>query len=485
MRKAPILATAALLAGCNLAPHYVRPGAPVAPTYPAATATVSDPKGAPVADDLGWRDFFLDPQLRALIEAGIARNRDLAQSVARIAQARARLGIQDSQRLPNADLNAGATRNRTPLNSLGFGDAVPGGDGPSAIKVTQYDVNVGVASYELDFWGRLRNLSRAERLRWLGSIEGARAARLTVIANIASTWFDIRSGEERIAIAEQALAGRRRGVAIARDRLDAGVTSTIDFDQTVLLQKQAEAELADVRRATEQSRNLLDVLIGGPLSAPLPPRLANGLPQVRPIAAGLPSTLLANRPDIVEAEYNLRAANANIGALRAAFFPTITLTGAFGYASPVLSGLLESSSTSWNFGGAGSLPLLDWGRRRAQLREGRAQARELVATYQKATQGAFREVADALVGRRRYQEQIVAQQATLVTQRRLVEAARLRYDQGISIYLQVLDAERNLFTTEQQLIQLRATALQNAVTLYTALGGGAGDRAAPFPLTLE
>lgn len=480
MRKLVIAVSLLGLSGCNLAPKYVQPTAPVAPAFPAEQGTGI--AQAVSADELSWRDYFADPQLRALIEAALTRNRDLAQSVARITQARARLRIQDSQRLPTIERSASATRSRTPINAMGGGVAIPGvgTGGATAIEMDQYAANVGVSAFEIDFWGRLRNLSEAERLRYLGTVEGARAARLTLIANVASTWFDICAGEQRIELAAQALKGRRQGTEIARLRLDAGVTSTVDFDQTVQLETQAESELAVVRLATQQSRNLLDVLTGGPVAEQLPGALPFGPQQVRPIAAGLPSALLTDRPDIVEAEYNLRAAHADIGALRAQFFPTISLTGSYGFASPVLDNLFKGDSRSWSFGGALNLPIFDWGRRRGQVREAQARANEMVAAYQRTTQGAFQEVADALVGRQRYQEQIDAVRRTAAAQRRLVETARLRYDNGISIYLEVLDAERNLFQTEQQLLQLEASALQNAVTLYTAFGGGKIDRAAAF-----
>jgi len=325
--------------------------------------------------------------------------------------------------------------------------------------------------FELDLWGRVRNLAEADRQRYLASVEGARAFRLSLIAQVAAAYFDIRASEERTILAERSLEGRREGVRIALLRLDAGVTSTVDHDQAVLLLTQAQTELADIRRTMEQARNLLDVLVGGPVTGPLPPEapLAN---QVRTIDPGLPSDLLASRPDILQAEHGLRAANADIGAARAAFFPSISLTGSFGFASTALGDLFKDRNQAWSYGGALGLPIFDWGRRSAQLKLSKAQADELVAAYQRAVQGAFQQVADGLIGRQRYAEQIVAQTRTVEAQRRLARTARLRYDNGIAIYLEVLDAERNLFSAGQQLLQLRAVELQNAVGLYTALGGG-------------
>lgn len=477
MRNIVLLLATAPLAACNLAPKHVQPTPPVASAFP----TTPSPAGTQglLATELGWRDYFLDPRLRELIALALERNRDLAVATARIAQARSTYRIQDSQRLPLVELNGSATRTVQPLNALGFpGTEATGGDAaPTQLDFNQYAANVGVSSFEIDLWGRLRNLAEAERQRYLASIEGARTVRLTLIAQVAAAYFNLRAGEERIALAERTLAGRRRGVAVARMRLDAGVTSTVDFDQTVLLATQAETELADIRRVTEQSINLIEVLVGGPAEVTLPKgRELLPVTQVRAVEAGLPSALLAARPDVLEAEYNLRAANANIGAARAAFFPTISLTGAYGFLSPALGDLFKGGSEAFNYGGSLNLPIFDWGRRRAQLRLNRAQADELVATYQRTVQTAFQEVADALVARRRYAEQIDGQTRTVAAQRRLAETARLRYDNGIAIYLEVLDAERNLFASEQTLLELRATDLQNSVTLYTALGGGVRER---------
>lgn len=477
MRKAILLVSVAL-GGCNLAPRYRPPVAPIAATYPTAPPAAQAGQGA---TELGWRDFFLDPRLQALIGTALERNRDLAQSYARIEQARAQFRVQETQRLPTVEANGSGTKSRQPAAALGPGGALGGGTGgATAFEFEQYSANVGVSAFELDLWGRVRNLAEGERQRYLASIEGARAFRLSLIAQVASTYFDIRGGEERIKLAEQSLEGRREGVRIAQLRLDAGVTSTVDYDQSVLLLTQAQTELADIQRTTEVARNLLDVLVGGPIAGPLP-EPAMGGEQIRPIEPGLPSALLANRPDILQAEHQLRGANADIGAARAAFFPSISLTGSYGFASNALDTLFKDRSQAWSFGGALNLPIFDWGRRHAQLKLSKAQADELTAAYQRAVQGAFQEVSDGLVGRRRYAEQIVAQTQTFETQQRLARTARHRYDNGIAIYLEVLDAERNLFSAGQQLIQLRALELQNSVSLYVALGGGLEERAPAAP----
>jgi len=482
-KRLAMLASVTALAGCNMAPQYRQPVTSVPPEFPQVGAA-ADMAGAPLATDLAWNEFFRDPRLRALIRLALERNRDLAQSYARIDQARAQFRIQAADRLPTLEANANITRSRQPLAGLGAAGAqIPDGqDAPDSITFTQASANVGVSAFEVDLWGRVRNLSEAQRQNWLASIEGARSFRISLIAQVAATFFNIRAGEERIQLAQRSLEARREGVRIARLRLDAGVTSTVDFDQTVLLLTQAESELAELQRITEQARNLLKVLIGGPVDEELPPALRFEQ-QLLPIDAGLPSQLLTNRPDILQAEHNLRAANANIGAARAAYFPQISLTGLFGFASNALGGLFDGGNQAWSYGGAAGLPIFDWGRREGQLNLSRAQADELTAAYQRTVQGAFQEVADALVARRRYAEQIEIQGRTLEAQRRLAHTARLRYDNGIAIYLEVLDAERNLFAASQAMITLRATELQNAVSLYTALGGGTTDPRGISPAT--
>jgi multidrug efflux system outer membrane protein len=414
-------------------------------------------------------NLFGDPRLKAYIAAALANNQDLAAATARIEQARAQFRIRQSQRLPQLDGNASGTRTRAPLGSLGLGDAL----GNGSVTYDQYAVQVAVSAFELDFWGRVRNLSEVARRQYLGTIEAQRAFRLSLISDVAATYYGIRAGEEGIDLAERTLVSRKQGLDIAKLRLDAGVTSSVDYDQAAALLTQAQTELAELQRTTEQQRNQLLVLIGGPVSRSLP----DGHPigdagQFEALDPGLPSALLESRPDILQAEQQLRAANANIGAARAAFFPTISLTAAFGFVSPQLDGLLKGANQNWSFGGSAALPIFDWGKRKADLDVAKAQRDELVATYQRTVQNAFREVSDALVGRQRYREQIIAQERAVAAQRRLAETAMLRYENGIAIYLEVLDAQRNLFAAEQQLIRLRATELQNGVSLYIALGGG-------------
>lgn len=461
------------LAACNFAPTYHPPSLPIAEHFDtAAEPSAPGAPGAPgsrTAAGIDWPSFFADPQLKLLIATALERNRDLAASVARIEQARAFYRIQNAARLPQVNASAAASRTKAPLGSIEpqFGDSAP------SIQFNQYNVQAAVSSFELDFWGRVRNLSEAARLRYLATVDAQRAFRLSLIGNVAATYYAIRSGDEGIELAQRTLDSRRYALGVAKDRLDAGVTSMVDYEQAAILVTQAQTQLAELQRTTAQQRNQLEVLVGGPLTGPLPPAppIADAR-QFNDLDPGLPSDLLVDRPDIVQAEQQLRAANADIGAARADFFPRIALTGSFGYVSAELSDLFVPGSQTWSVGALLGMPIFDAGQRQAQLAQTRARRDELVADYQRAVQTAFREVSDALIGRQRYKEQIAAQEDAVLAQRQLAETAELRYENGISIYLEVVDARRNLFAAEQQLIQLRATALQNGVSLYVALGGG-------------
>ena len=454
------LAVCGSLAACHHAPLYEQPTVAVAAQFD--TDATGNAAGSQLATEVTWQAFFGDPQLQFLIAEALVHNRDLVASVARIEQARAQYRIQESVGLPRLDVAGGATRSQAV--------APPGG---TSSGVTLYNVQAAMASYEIDFWGRVSSLNEAARQRYLATVEGDRAFRLSLVANVASAYYAIQAGEEGIDLARRTLGARQYALEIAKMRLDSGVTSSVDHDQAVILVAQAQAQLAELLRTTGQRRSRLLVLVGKPLPAQLPAaRPVQDAGQFGALAAGLPSALLVNRPDVVAAEQLLRAAHADIGAARAALFPRIALTGNLGFVSTDLGNLLQSGSQIWSVGGLISLPIFDGGLRRAQIEVAQARRDELVALYQRTVQTAFTEVSEALIGRQRFQEQITALEAVVLAQRRLAEVAELRYENGIAIYLEVVDARRNLFSTEQQLIQLRATALQNGVALYAALGGG-------------
>lgn len=464
MRKFAILLAATTLAGCvNLAPEHSRPALPTDAHYPEGFE--NDVAPGQRAIELSWQAFFADPQLKALIARAIERNRDLAIAVARIEEARGQYRIQDADRLPTVGASADATRSRgASLTGVGTD------------TTNRYSVGVGVTSFELDFWGRVKNLSEAARSQYFATQQAARAFRLTLVRDVASTYFASHGAEEQIALAEATVTSRREGLRIAKLRLDAGVTSALDYRQSETLLTQAETELANLKLVKAQSDNYLAVLVGGPMPAGLPeplPLAAQAMPPA--LSAGLPSDLLVARPDIVSAEEQLRAARANIGAARAAFFPSISLTGSIGFASTSLDSLFGNDGLTWSFGPSISLPIFDFGRNKANLTVAEARENIAVATYEKTVQTAFREVADALAGRRYLAEQVEAQDRGTLAQRRIADLARKRYREGVSTYLEVLDAERNLFASEQQLIELRRAQVDNLVTLYVALGGGPAD----------
>lgn len=461
----------AVLGACNFAPTYQEPTAPVPERFDGTgnSEGAADAEGARPANEVGWQEFFGDPRLRSLIAKALHDNRDLAASVARVEQARAVYRIQNAERLPQAGVGAGATRTGAPLAALEPGLET----GSSATAVfNQYNVQAALSSFEIDFWGRVANQSEAARRRYLATVEGARAFQLTLIANVAATYYASVSTQEGIELAHGTLASRRYGLEIAKLRVDAGVISLTDYDQARILVTQAEGQLAELQRNAGQLDNRLMILVGGPLAQPLPaPRPIADAGQFDRLAAGLPSDLLNRRPDILQAEQQLRAANADIGAARAAWFPRIALTGNFGYVSPEFGSLLQSDRQIWSAGASASLPIFDGGQRSAVLAQTQARRDELVAQYQRTVQTAFAEVSDALIARRRYHEQTLSQEQAVAAQKRLAETAELRYQNGIAIYLEVMDAKRNQFIAEQQLIQLRALELQNAVSLYVALGG--------------
>lgn len=462
---------ATAMAGCSLAPEHGRPPFAADPAYPQEYEPAS---GTRKATGIGWQDFFTDPRLQALIQMALDNNRDLRISVQRIEEARGQYRIQAADRLPGVNASSSATRSRT--NTATF--QIPGlGNGGGALITNRYDVQVGVSAFELDFWGRVANLSEAARANYLSTVAAERAFRLSLIRDVATNYLQAREQAERIELAERTVTSRREGLRIAQLRLDAGVTSALDYRQAETLLTQAETELANLRLLRAQTRNYSYVLIGRPVPDDLPdalPMAKQGI--VRDIGPGLPSELLNNRPDILSAEEQLRAARANVGAARAAFFPTISLTGSAGFSSVALDDLFKGDSKVWSFGPSISLPIFDWGRTKGNLTVAKARENIAVATYEKTVQTAFREVADALAGRRYLADQVAAQERATSAQRRLADLARSRYENGVAQYIEVLDAERNLFSAEQALIELRRAELTNLVSLYVALGGGLTPR---------
>jgi len=444
---------AALLAGCSLVPDYRRPVPPVPAQFPDVEAQAAE------AVLPSWRDYFADPALQGLIEAALEHNRDLRIALARVEEARALAGVARADRLPTLEAQATGSRSRTPADLTGTG---------VARSASRYDAAVGLTAFELDFWGRVAALSEAARAQYLASDEAARSFRIGLIGDVANAWYQRLELIERERLAAETLASRRTSLELTRKRRDAGLAGELDVLAAESLAESVRAQWAELRRQRQQTENALRLLTGMVAELPPPARPAT----LAELAPGLPSAVLLRRPDVRAAEQRLIAANANIGAARAAFFPRISLTAAFGSASSALSGLFDSGSEAWAFQPALKLPLFDAGRNRANLDLAEARQVTAVADYEKTVQQAFREVADALAAQAGYREQRAAQAANLAAQQARLARVQARAEAGLASYLEVLDAGREAFAAEQALAAAERQLLAARIALYKALGGG-------------
>lgn len=448
------LALAMILSGCmSLAPKYERPAAPVAASFP---DTQSGAAANAAAANIAWQSFFADARLKQLIELALANNRDLRVAILNIEQARAQYGIQRADRLPTVGL--GISGSRTP--------------GPDDTINSTYSGGLIVSSFELDLFGRVRNLSDAALARFLATEEARKATHISLIASVANAYLATLADEELLALTQKTLDARAESLKLIQLKYDNGVLSSLDLQQGRTLVDSARVTLAQLQRQRAQDLNLLTLLVGQPLPADLASGATLASTTLSELPAGLPSDLLTVRPDIRAAEQQLIAANANIGAARANFFPRITLTGSAGSASNELSGLFKSGSFGWTFAPQLVLPIFDYGRNSANLGSAKAARDIAVAQYEKSIQSAFREVADALAGQATYGEQLRAQRAVAEAETERFNLSDLRYRSGASSYLDLLDAQRSLFTAQQGAVQANLARLQNQVTLYRVLGGG-------------
>ncbi len=468
--RVPALAGLLLATGCSFIPAYQRPEAPIATTWPSGINEPTDV--APVAE-LPWQQFFTDPRLSSLIEIALFHNRDLRVAIESVEQARALYGIRRADQFPT--LNAGGTVSRAPAVIAG-----------KKTNVTTYNVGLLVNAWEIDFFGRIESLKEAALAQYLASEQGARAAQISLVSAVANTWFALLADQQLIEITRQTLETRQQSQKLAQLRFDNGVTSELDLRQAESLTEAANASLASVQRQRALDENALTLLIGRPVDMRLTDSTLFGeaTPNaigVVDVPAGLPSDLLQRRPDVLQAELQLIAANANIGAARAAFFPRITLTAGLGLVSNQLSGLFQSGALGLTASSQALLPIFDFGRNEANLEAVRAGRRIAVAQYQKAIQSAFRDVADALAGRATLGEQLRAIRAQARAESVRFKLADMRYQNGISSYLELLDAQRALFGTQQAVVQTRLAQLQSRVLLYKALGGGWSEVAAAGP----
>jgi len=470
-RTAALPALAALaLAGCSLAPKYERPQAPVSAQFPSyeglgGQSDAASQLGVTASADLGWRQFFRDPQLQALIEIALQNNRDLRIAVQRVEEARAQYGIQQSERLPTFGVGGNAQVTRTP-EDLRYG----GADTPSVSRT--YQAGVGITSFELDFFGRIKNLTEAAYQDYLATQEARRTVHITLIAQVAQAYFSLRSAEQQHALALKTLASRQKSYDIVKSRYDGGVAGALDLYQAQGQLDSVRSDIAQMARLEDQAANALRLLLGQDPPADLPAPAVFGKDQLlASIPAGLPSELLTRRPDIIAAEHTLLGANANIGAARAAFFPNISITGLLGFASPALGGLFSSENRYWTYTPQIQIPLFSGGVS-GNLDLAEARKNIAVSQYEKTIQTAFREVADALAGEATYAGQLDALRSLEDSTARALEVARLRYEEGIDSFLQVQTAEVALYSAQREFLQTGQASLANRVDLYKALGGG-------------
>ncbi|MBV6272037.1 efflux transporter outer membrane subunit [Alcaligenaceae bacterium CGII-47] len=460
-----VLSSLALaLSACSLAPTYERPSAPVPAAFPGQGAQV-EPASTDMAALPDWQSFFLDARLKALIELALANNRDMRIAVQRVQEARAQYGIAQSDQWPTLGVGGTGQITRSPEN-------IRQSNSSSVSRV--YQAGLGMTSFELDFFGRVRNLSEAAYEQYLATDEAQRTVHINLVAQTAEAYFQLRTAQALHELITKTLRARTSTLDLVQAQFDVGVVSELDLMQARSLLDTARADLAAVERRQAQAGNALQLILGMLVPEDLPPGAEFGRNQLlAAIPVGLPSDLLERRPDIIGAEHALKAANAQIGAARAAFFPRISITGLLGFASPELGALFGSSHRYWQFSPQIQMPLFSGGVS-GNLDLAKARQHIAVSTYEKAIQTAFREVADTLAGEATYSRELDAMRATEASALKILELSKVRYETGVDSFLQVQTAEVNLYGVQNTFIQLGAQALTNRVELYKALGGGWG-----------
>jgi len=459
LNSVAVAAAITVLSGCSFIPKYERPAAPVATQWPGGPIT--ETPGQKAAPDVPWQDFFRDARLQQLIGTALANNRDLRVAVLNIEQARAQYRIQRADLFPTVGI--GASGSRVPNSSGGI--------------TSTYSAGFTVSSWELDFFGRIASLKEAALAQYLATEEGRKATQISLIASVANAYLNLLADDELLAITRQTLATREDSGKLSQLRFDNGVASELDLRQAQSLTESARATLAEQLRQRAVDQNALTLLVGQPPTGDATGNAVAGTGLagtqfMNDLPVGLPSEVLINRPDIRQAEQLLLANNANIGAARAAFFPQVSLTAGIGSGGSHLSDLFKSGSYGWTFAPQIVMPIFDAGRNQANLDSVRAGRDIAQAQYEKAIQTAFSEVADALAGRANLGEQLRAQQAQADAEAVRFKLSDLRYRNGVASYLDLLDAQRSLFTAQQAVVQVRLAQLQNQVNLYKTLGGG-------------
>ncbi|WP_340647831.1 efflux transporter outer membrane subunit [Pseudoxanthomonas winnipegensis] len=463
-------ATLLALAGCTLAPTYQRPAAPVPADLAAADAA---PAAGTAVDTLAlpdWQQVFLDPRLRQTIALALQNNRDLRVAMLSIDKARAQYRLQRAAQLPSFDANASMTRTRTSPAS--------NDDGVSQLT-TNDAVQVGLSSWQLDLFGQLRSLSQEAQQNWLSSAENQRSVRLSLIAQVAAAWLTVAADQAQLTLAQQTLDSQAQSLQLTERQHSVGSVSGLDLAQQQTSVESARVAVASAATQLAQARDALQLLVGAPLDPSLLPteQALQDSVALAPLPAHLSSAVLLQRPDVLAAEHSLQAANADIGAARAAFFPSLSLTASTGRSSDALSTLFSAGTRTWSFVPSITAPIFHAGALKASLDASKLGKDIAVAQYEKAIQSAFAEVADALATRDHLQAQLTAQQALVEASQRSYTLADARYRAGLDGHLAVLDAQRSLYAAQQALIALRQQDVSNRVTLYQVLGGGADAQA--------
>lgn len=464
----------AALAGCSLIPNYQRPAAPIAvqwPSGPAAQAAAAATPGGLPASELGWRDFFTDPVAQELVTLSFQNNRDLRVAALNVAQAQAQYRVDRASLLPTIDASAGLQRSSTPADVEGLQAITP------SLSVRDYNVGLSAVSWELDFFGRIRSQARQAKETYLSNAETQLSTQISLVAQVTSEYLTWLADREALAVSQETVKVESDSLRLTQTKAAHGSATAQDVAQAETTVHTAEGNAAQYTRLVAQDMDELVLLVGAPLPDALMARMnaeagLGSQPTLPDLPAGLPADLLERRPDIRAAEHALLAANANIGAARAAFFPQVTLTGQYGTASNDLNHLFRAGSSAWAYEPSVSLPIFDFGRNRANLDIAKLEKRVEVANYEKAIQSAFHDVADALAGHSTYVSQVTAEQLLVDADTRYYNLAEMRFRNGADNYLNVLVAENSLLSARLTLISLRLEQLQNSITLYKALGGG-------------
>ncbi|HVU09336.1 MAG TPA: efflux transporter outer membrane subunit [Verrucomicrobiae bacterium] len=464
----PILALVGMtISGCTLAPQYERPAAPVSTNWPSASISggnVSDNSATNAVADIGWREFFRDPRLQKLIELSLTNNRDLQIAALNVEQSRAQYRIERAALFPDIDASGNYIRQRTSKNLLLPGEPVLG---------SQYSVSLGTTAYEVDLFGRIRSLKTAALENYFATEEARKSAQIALVAEVASQYLTERAFDEELEMTRDTLDAVQNSYNLIKASYDAGVGSELDLRSAESQVESAKASAALFEQQRDQARNALVLLVGAPLPNDLPPpQSLNEQDLLTDLPPGLPSDLLQRRPDIRAAEHELKSANANIGAARAAFFPAIKITADAGFSSAQLSSLFDAGSGMWLFNPQITLPIFEGGRNKANLDVAKISKLIEVANYEKTIQTAFREVADGLTAKKFLDEQLADQTALVKAEQRRYELADARYKNGVDNYLTALTAQQDLFTSQRNQIATQLLRLSNLISLYQALGGG-------------